>query len=329
MTGKRIFRTAGIALAILVVIVFFALGYHRAPKFIRNFEMEEYSVVPLVEPHSIKNGLAVYSVGDGDPVLLFPYPHGHTTEPMVQSPLAEMLVSLGFRVITFDVPGAYRSTREPAGTIEEMIAAADESLDRLGIEGHVDVMGHSMSGFAALAYAVERPDRVLRLVLANSVSGFPAAARCGYPGSAFKITEVNYWRVIVWGMQVNGGRASLETHKKLQNLMEEYAFFDPVFFTPLEIQPDDAVQGVPIRMIWSKNMYKGLSYADRLGAVQAETLVIAGRQDPEAGMECADELADGIRNALLVVFERSGHAPFIEEAEGFKDAVGAFLIRRP
>lgn len=329
MSKRKFLRVSGIAIGILVVGVFFALGFHRSPKFIRHFEMEEYSVVPVVEPDSIEDGLAVYSVGDGDPVLLFPYPHGHTTEPMAQAPLADILVALGLRVITFDVPGAYRSTREPTGTMDEMIAAADETLARLGIEGPVNVVGHSMSGFAALAYAIERPERVMHLVLANSVSGFPAAARCGYPGTAFKITDANYWRVIFWGMQVNGGRASLETHKKLQNLMQEHAFFDPAFYTPLEIQPDDAEQGVPIRMIWSKNMYSGLSYADRLGEVRAETLVIAGRHDPEAGMACADELVQGIGDALMVIFERSGHAPFIEEAGGFQETVGAFLIRRP
>ena len=92
-------------------------------------------------------------------MLLFPYPHGHTVEPMAQGPIADILVGMGRQVVTFDVPGAYQSTREPTGKMEEIIRAADEVLDALGIQAPVDVVGHSMGGFTALAYAIERPER--------------------------------------------------------------------------------------------------------------------------------------------------------------------------
>ena len=49
----------------------------------------------LIELVSTDNGLSVYSVGAGAPVLLFPYPHAHTTTPMAQSPLAEILTGMG------------------------------------------------------------------------------------------------------------------------------------------------------------------------------------------------------------------------------------------
>jgi proline iminopeptidase len=244
---------------------------------------------------------------------------------MAQGPLADMLVRMGRTVISFDVPGAYRSTRKPIGDMDEVIRSADEALNRMGIQGPVDVVGHSMGGFAALAYAIERPERTRRLVLANSVSGFPAAARCGFPGSAFSILDSDYWRIILWGIRVNGGRADLALHKRLQNLMEGASYFDKSFFTAVEVEADDRDQGVPIRMIWSKNMYAGLSYADRLQEVAAPTLVFAGRHDPEAALPCSEELMAGIADARLIIFEKSGHAPFIEEVSLFEDTVGAFL----
>ncbi len=114
-------------------------------------------------------------------------------------------------------------------------------------------------------------------------------------------------------------------HKQLYNLMQGASFHDPTLFKPLEINEDDARQGVPIRMIWSRNMYSGLSYADRLGEVRAPTLVIASRHDPQASMPCSEELYEGIPNATLVIFENSGHAPFIEEAPNFFDTLKSFL----
>lgn len=311
------------------LLVFFSLGLHRKPRWIRNFEGEEYGRCrPFVEPAAVVDGLAVYRVGAGEPVLLFPYPHGHTTEPMAQSPLAEILVAMGRSVVSFDVPGAFRSTREPAGDMTEMVRCADESLDHLGITGPLDVVGHSMGGLAALAYAVERPQRTQRLVLVTSLSGFPAATRWGLPGSAFRVWQPDFWRIVGWGMRLNGGRGNLALHKRLQNLMERATYHDTCFFVPVAIDPDDFEKGVPIRTIWTRNMYARLSYAGRLGEVQAPSLIIAGRYDPEAPLPCSQELLEGIADARLVVFEHSGHAPFTEEARLFAEILAEFLKGR-
>ena len=328
MTKKRWFLILLLLTLGTLAMLFFVLGLHRKPNYIQNFEEEEYGRErPFLQPVIVEDGLAVYAIGSGEPVLLFPYPHGHTIEPMAQGPLAEILARQGRTVVTFDVPGAYRSTRAPVGDMDEMIRAADETLGRLDIQGPVDVVGHSMGGLAALAYVIERPERTRHLVLANSISGFPAAARCGFPGSAFRPTETDYWRIIIWGIRINIGRADLALHKKLYNLMGRASYHDQTLFTPVEISSKDFEKGVPVRMIWSKNMYTGLSYAHRLGEVQAPTLILAGQHDPEAGIACSEELLQGITDSRLVIFAKSGHAPFIEEPLRFSAEVDDFLKR--
>jgi pimeloyl-ACP methyl ester carboxylesterase len=270
--GSRIRNAAA-----LLAAVFFALGLHRGPRYIRNFEEEEYGRDrPFIEPVSVSEGLAVYAVGSGQPGLLLPYPHAHTIAPMAQGPLAELLVGLDRTVVTFDVPGAYRSTRDPVGDMDEMLHSADETLGRLGIEGQVDMVGHSMGGLAALAFAIERPERTSRLILVGS----PAAARWGLPGSRYHIWDRDYWHVIFWGIRINAGRGDLALHNNLQNLIEGASYQNKSLFTPLEIDAEDHNKGVPVRMIWSTNMYRRLSYADRLGSVRTPTLAVVGRHDP-------------------------------------------------
>lgn len=324
MSGKV--RPAVLLVLFPLALLIILLKLHHKPQYIRHFEALEYGEGrPFIEPASVKDGLAVYAVGHGEPVLLFPYPHAHTTEPMAQGHLAEILSGMERQVITFDVPGAYRSTKEPAGNMEEMIHSADEALDRLDIRAPVDVAGHSMGGLAALAFAIERPTRTRRLVLIGSMSGFPAIARWGLPGSAFRIYEPDYWRIILWGVRLSIGRGNLALHKRLQNLMERVSYHDKSFFEPRKIDADDHEQGVPIRMIWSRNMFKRLSYTDRLAMVQAPTLILVGRYDPEAPVACSQELRQGIEDARMVVFEQSGHFPFIEEPALFREQLDTFL----
>lgn len=316
---------------IVTTALFFILGFHRRPRTIQNFEEEEYGKDhPFVAPTSVSDGLAVYAVGSGEPVLLFPYPHAQTTEPMAQGSLAQQLVKLGRTVVTFDVPGAYRSTREPVGDMDEMIRCASETLDRLEIEGPVDVVGHSMGGLSALAFAIERPERTNRLVLIGAMSGFPAVFKWGMPGSTWRALEVDFWRFAVWGLRVKSGRGTLADHKNLQNLMEGASYYDKTLFTPVEIGVDDHKKGIPIReFVWGKGMLRRLSYADRLGLVQAQTLIVAGRHDPEAPPPCSEELFEGIPGATMVIFEESGHHPFIEEQARFGVELAAFLSGQP
>ena len=68
-----------------------------------------------------------------------------------------------------------------------------------------------------------------------------------------------------------------------------------------------------------------MDYGPRLAQLAVPTLVACGRHDPQYPVSCSEELAAGIAGAQLVLFERSGHFPFLEEPEAFWAQVGAFL----
>lgn len=321
----------------LILLVLAGLGFvlyrgvfsHTKRPLLQNYEENEFlDGDTYLEPTSVVNGLAVYAVGSGEPVLLLPYPHAHTVEPMAQGPLADILVKMGRTVITFDVPGAYKSTRQPAGDMAEMLSAAEETLDHFGIDQPIDVVGHSMSGLAALAFALEHPDSTRRLVLIGSMSGFPAVLKNGLPKSAWKMSQIEYWKFIFLGLKVKSGFGNLADHKSLQNIMTRESYYDKALFTPLEIEPDDEQQGIPIReKVWGGNLFQQLDYANRLGEVKAATLILVGRHDAEAPLPCSEELYQGIPNSELVIFDQSGHFPFMEEAHKFNEVIEEFLTR--
>ena len=148
------------------------------------------------------HGLAVFAVGSGLPLLLMPYPHavsvvGNPTMDL----LLDRLASLGRRVVTFDPPSSGRSTRPMHLGMPEMLDCAEEALAALGSSGPVDVFGHSQGGVAALAFALERPERVRRLVLADTSSGVRrSCGRRGPSGTAATRTSggSHCWRWCTW-----------------------------------------------------------------------------------------------------------------------------------
>jgi proline iminopeptidase len=62
-----------------------------------------------------------------------------------------------------------------------------------------------------------------------------------------------------------------------------------------------------------------------LGRIDADTLVITGREDFVCGPVAAQPFADGIPKAELVLPDGAGHFPFLEQPEAFRSVVEAFL----
>lgn len=309
----------------VVMLLSYAAGLLGTGNYAINYEYDEFDTGnTFLEPTLITDDLAIYIVGEGEPILVFPYPHAGTHEPMAQSDFSDTFIALDRKVITFDVPGAYASTREPSVDMNEMLDCALDALDAAGVEGRIDVAGHSMGGLVALAFALEHPERVDKLLLVNTLSGFDASLKWGMPGSAWTWDQKEYWQLMYWGIRLQNGRGDLAMHKRLMHLMREASYVDKSFVPPLEIDVDDKGKLTPVRFKWSKALWN-INYAERLDQVKASTLITAGRYDPQTPIECAQELAKGIPDNSLVIFEKSGHYPFIEENEKFLETVESFL----
>jgi pimeloyl-ACP methyl ester carboxylesterase len=274
--------------------------------------------------YNLNNGLAIYSVGEGQIVLLMPYPHGFTTFPIAEGILAQILVDSGYRVITFDPPGTFRSTRLAQVTMSEMLDCTEETLRSLGIRNLFSIMGHSMGGLCAIAHTLANPSYVQKLVLIGSVSGGPAIARCKGMPWGMRPTEFDFWRFIFWGWQLSSALGSLALHKKFLHLLWKHSYADRTLMPVVEIAPEDNRRPAPIRDKWPM-VVRHLDYSQQLKEIRVPTLVCVGRFDPQAPVSCSEELAQSLPEAHLIVFERSGHYPFIEERQHFAEILSSFL----
>ena len=243
---------------------------------------------------------------------------------MAKGQLANLLAGLDRQVFTFDPPGAYSSTRPMQGDMAEMLACAEEALELCQAPDPVDVVGHSMGGLCALGLAIEHPQRVKRLVLIGACSGFPAVFRWSVPHNWSPWRDREWWLCFWWGFRQMIGLGNMAVHKRLDNLVELASFVDASHAELWSLEQGDAQRPPPPRSVWLRTVRR-VDYKPRLREVSVPTLLCISRFDPQTPLVCTEELAADIPHAQVVIFEHSGHSPFIEEPNRFTQEVEAFL----
>ncbi|WP_029149372.1 alpha/beta fold hydrolase [Microbacterium indicum] len=205
------------------------------------------------------------------------------------------------RVVLFDHRGVGQSTMGDADRFTTRSFARDAVavLDAAGVAS-ADVYGHSMGGRVAQWMAIDRPERVDRLVLAGSTGG----DRFG----PARDPDVN--RVLSSG---------------------DPAQMAPLFFTEsFRERHPEAVAGFFARDagIRARRAHFDASRRhdawDELHRISSPTLVIHGSDDPVTPVESARLLAARIPDAVLDVVPGQRHCPHLESAEA-RARVDAFL----
>jgi proline iminopeptidase len=77
---------------------------------------------------------------------------------------------------------------------------------------------------------------------------------------------------------------------------------------------------------WTVNgTLNGMELVPLLAKIDFPALIMGGRFDRVCPPTVQKEIADGIKDSRLVIFEKSGHRPFIEEPMEFFHVTGEFL----
>ena len=108
---------------------------------------------------------------DGEPVVML---HGNPTWAYLYRHFIRGLSEAGFRAIAHDQMGFGRSdkpAKEPEYSIERHARHFGALMDELGLEG-VTLVFQDWGGPIALAWAVDHPERVRRLVVLNTFTGW-------------------------------------------------------------------------------------------------------------------------------------------------------------
>lgn len=254
-----------------------------------------------IDGHSV----AYRTVGDGPPLLLL---HGFLCDSRCwRMQFAELAGR--FTILAWDAPGAGLSSDPPESfTITDWAEALAVFLDDAGI-GRSHVLGLSWGGMLAQEFYRLYPERVDRLILADTYAGWKGSlpddvvekrrARC-YRDAARPAAEV----VPEWVPVEFFRNASTELAAEMAAVVAD---FHPVGF---------------------RLMAKALADTDTSGmlpSIAAPTLLIWGDGDLRSPLSVAEQFHATIAQSKLEVIVGAGHMSNMEKPTEFNELVRGFL----
>ncbi|NMO01481.1 alpha/beta fold hydrolase [Gordonia sp. TBRC 11910] len=282
------------------------------------------NTAPPRTEHTVEVGrrqIFVTEAGEGAPVVLL---HGGGPGATGASNYSRNIDALAtkFRVIVPDMPGYGRSSKDidqsdPFGDLAMFVRGL---LDELDVE-RAHLVGNSYGGAAALRLAMDRPDRVGKLILMG-------------PGG-IGTTRALPTKGLNSLLGYYGGDGP--TKQKLSEFIREYLVYDASAIDDelielryqASIQPD-VVANPPLRRPSGPTALRTVLRMDltrdrRLASVQAPTLVIWGADDQVNRPAGGPTLAKTMPNCDLYVAARTGHWVQWERADLFNDLASTFL----
>lgn len=227
----------------------------------------------------------------------------------------EPLTSAGYRVILMDCPGWSKS--DPIvcrGSRSDLNACALKGLlDALDLD-RVHILGNSMGGHTAVAFALANPQRVGKLVLMGGGTG-GASPFTPMPTEGIKLLNGLY------------REPTIDNLKKMMNVFvfDASSLTEELFQTRLDnmLARRDHLENFVASLAANPRQFP--DFSPRLHEISAPTLVVWGREDRFVPMDAGLRLLAGLPNAQLHVFNRCGHWAQWEHAEAFNRMVLDFL----
>jgi 3-oxoadipate enol-lactonase len=258
--------------------------------------------MPKIEIHGISLHYEEY--GKGNPIVLVHGLGGSILDWVMQIPFFSKM----YRVIAVELRDHGESDKW-TGPYDIRMFSDDvaEVVDKLEL-GKTIFFGVSMGGMIAMQIALDYPDKVKSLVLADTLAG---------------VSE-EYMKV------------GLEMFSMAQKMTgEELALATMEFnFTPkfIEARPDIVKKAIevsnardPSSTFRAAEGLKEFDLKKRLKEIKVPTIIANGEDDKLISVNQAEYLKEHIKGAKLVVLKKGRHMAIIEMADEFNKAVLNFL----
>ncbi|MBN8691864.1 MAG: alpha/beta hydrolase [Bacteroidetes bacterium] len=260
----------------------------------------------MIKKAKFKNGDIHFSdAGKGRVVVLL---HGFLGSHEIWEQTISNL-SKSYRVIAIDLPGHGGSDNFGyVHTMDLLAKSVKAVLDHLHLKKYV-LVGHSMGGYAALAFADLFPDNIKGICLYHSSAYADSEEKKRDRTRSIKVVKANH-RIYTTEVIRN-----LFASKNLKYLKKELAFASKIAGKTKKQGIISALEGMKDR-------------PDRsviLGLVEYPIMMVIGEHDNVLPAWQLMEQSQKIQNRHLLYLEHDGHMGFLESPKASNKALRAFL----
>lgn len=246
--------------------------------------------------------------GEGTPLVLL---HGFLCDSRCWTPQLSGMAD-GFAVVAWDAPGAGASSDPPETfTTADYARCLASFLDTIGV-GTAHVVGLSWGGILAQEFYRLYPERLRRLVLADTYAGWKGSL----PEPAWKERLASCLRAAVGPREalVAAFVPGVFTGAASRALQEEFS----------AIVSDFHAVGFRLMSLSSAEM----DTRELLPTIGVPTLVLWGKDDRRSPLYVAEQLHAAIPRAELAIIANAGHLSNMEQPNAFNAHVRRFCHDR-
>jgi len=213
-----------------------------------------------------------------------------------------------YRVIVPDQIGFGKSDKPMLNyRVATLVDFLDGFYKQVGVQ-KATLVGNSLGGFTAAAFAIAHPEKVDKLVLVDA--------------AGFAVTGAMDPKVL------NGLNPS--TRQQVKDLL------GLVFYNTAVFGSDMAVEGFLASRVTAGDQYtiqrfiESIAHGEdvldgKLGAIKSPTLMIWGREDGLTVLAMGERFKKEIAGSQLLIIEKCGHVPQLEKAAEFNAGLMKFL----
>lgn len=267
----------------------------------------------------LSNGMTHYELGGNESGEIVVLVHGFSVPYFIYDPTFDFLTRSGFHVLRYDLFGRGLSDRpRERNNLDFFARQLLELLDALRFSRPVNLIGLSMGGPIASAFALRHPERIGKLILID-----PCGAKPVDTALLVRLARVPILAEIAYGLL---GAKSLA-----DNVAKD--FFDPALVAHFQkryktqMQYEGFIRSI-LSTIRNNMLGSNIEVYRSLGKLNQQILLLWGRNDKTVPFEQSEILLNALPSVEFRVIENCGHIPHYEKPDEVNPILLNFL-RQP